>query len=86
MKWFTVCSSVNCVYSDYTTGSKNWTKIHQKQFDKMDSIDVYLSKKRKRQEDFTNSAKKTKLLLEETKEAITRLKSHKTPMQLKVVC
>ncbi|XP_033734028.1 nucleolar and spindle-associated protein 1-like isoform X2 [Pecten maximus] len=68
-----------------TPGSKNWTKIHKKQFDKMDSIDVYLNKKRKRQDEFASSAKKTKTLLEETKAAITKLKSHKTPTAFKEI-
>ncbi|XP_069117364.1 nucleolar and spindle-associated protein 1-like isoform X2 [Argopecten irradians] len=67
-----------------TPGNKKWTKIHKKEFDKMESIDVYLNKKRKRQDDFANSAKKTKILLEETKAAISKLKSHKTPNAFKV--
>ncbi|XP_060068427.1 nucleolar and spindle-associated protein 1-like [Ylistrum balloti] len=66
-----------------TPGNKNWTKIHKKEFDKMESIDVYLNKKRKRQDDFASSAKKTKTLLEETKAAISKLKSHKTPTAFK---
>ncbi|XP_021361752.1 nucleolar and spindle-associated protein 1-like isoform X2 [Mizuhopecten yessoensis] len=66
-----------------TPGNKNWTKIHKKEFDKMESIDVYLSKKRRRQDDFASSAKKTKTLLEETKAAISKLKSHKTPTAFK---
>ncbi|XP_028403055.1 nucleolar and spindle-associated protein 1-like [Dendronephthya gigantea] len=46
---------------------KDWTKIHQRQFDKMDSLDVYLTKKRKRAEDLSCSAKKVNLVSAEEK-------------------
>lgn len=62
-----------------TPGNKDWTKIHKKEFDKFDSIDVYLEKKRKHREDTSMSVKKARLLVEQTKEAISRLKNHKTP-------
>lgn len=42
-----------------TPGNK-WSKIHKVQFEKMDSIDVYLEKKRKRREFFNQSAKRAK--------------------------
>ena len=45
----------------------------------MESIDDYLERKRKRQEDYTSSVKKTKLLLEETRKAMKRLKETNTP-------
>lgn len=43
--------------------AKDWSKIHQKQFEKMDSLDVYLEKKRKRAEELgtSNQVKKVKL-------------------------
>ncbi|KAH9489093.1 hypothetical protein Btru_057651 [Bulinus truncatus] len=40
-----------------TPGNKNWTKIHDKEFSKFDSIDVYLEKKQQRMENLTGSAK-----------------------------
>ncbi|XP_015748735.1 PREDICTED: nucleolar and spindle-associated protein 1-A-like [Acropora digitifera] len=43
-----------------TPGNK-WSKIHKVQFEKMDSIDVYLEKKRKRREFFNQSAKRAKV-------------------------
>ncbi|KAL4237452.1 Nucleolar and spindle-associated protein 1 [Mactra antiquata] len=62
-----------------TPGNKNWDKIHKKNFEKFDSIDVYLEKKRKRAEDMSASAKKAKTLLSEVHSAVNKLKSHKTP-------
>ncbi|XP_071165025.1 nucleolar and spindle-associated protein 1-like isoform X2 [Mytilus edulis] len=62
-----------------TPGNKDWTKIHQKEFEKFDSIDVYLNKKRKHREETNMSVKKARMLVEQTKEAIKRLKNHKTP-------
>ncbi|CAL1540959.1 unnamed protein product [Lymnaea stagnalis] len=44
-----------------TPGSKNWTKIHKKEFSKFDSLDVYLEKKQQRMETLTGSAKKIPL-------------------------
>lgn len=61
------------------TGNKNWEKIHKKNFEKFDSIDVYLQKKRKRVEDMSASVKKAKSLLSEVHSAVSKLKSHKTP-------
>ncbi|XP_045187094.2 nucleolar and spindle-associated protein 1-like [Mercenaria mercenaria] len=62
-----------------TPGNKDWDKIHKKNFDKFDSIDVYLNKKRKRAEEMTASVKKAKTLLSEVRTAVDKLKSHKTP-------
>ena len=60
-------------------GNKDWAKIHQKQFDKMDSIDVCLEKKRKRTESISASVKKARLLAEQTKAAVNSLKSCMSP-------
>lgn len=62
-----------------TPGNKNWDKIHKKNFDKFDSIDVYLEKKRKRAEDLSASVKKARTLLSEVHHAVDKLRSHKTP-------
>lgn len=55
------------------SGSKDWAKIHQKQFDKMESIDVYLAKKRKRNEELTASVKRAQQVAVATKQAMDRL-------------
>ena len=47
------------------TEPKDWAKIHQKHFDQMDSLDVYLAKKRKRAEQLGNAEKRVKRLTEE---------------------
>jgi hypothetical protein len=44
----------------------------------MDSIDVYLEKKRKRAEELTASVKKARTVLHEVQEAVTKLKSRRT--------
>ncbi len=36
-------------------GNKDWSRIHQKQFDKMDGLDAYIEKKNKRTESITYS-------------------------------
>ncbi|XP_059173300.1 nucleolar and spindle-associated protein 1-like isoform X2 [Physella acuta] len=41
-----------------TPGNKNWTKIHDKEFSKFDSLDVYLEKKQQRMETLTGSGRK----------------------------
>ncbi|XP_064602758.1 nucleolar and spindle-associated protein 1-like isoform X2 [Liolophura sinensis] len=62
-----------------TPGNKNWTKIHEKNFSKMDSIDVYLAKKRKRTQSITNSIKQAKEAASRAREAMAKLSNHKTP-------
>ncbi|XP_070179462.1 nucleolar and spindle-associated protein 1-like isoform X2 [Littorina saxatilis] len=62
-----------------TPGNKDWEKVHKKQFSKLDSIDVYLEKKRKRAEELTASVKKARTVLHEVQEAVTKLKSKRTP-------
>ncbi|XP_020602941.1 nucleolar and spindle-associated protein 1-like [Orbicella faveolata] len=42
------------------TPDAKWNKIHQSQFEKMDSIDIYLEKKRKRMEGFNQPLKRAK--------------------------
>ncbi|XP_051875944.1 nucleolar and spindle-associated protein 1 [Pristis pectinata] len=50
------------------TGLKNatpdWKKIHEANFNKMESIDLYVERKRKRLEVFSNSIKQVKMLAE----------------------
>lgn len=58
---------------------KDWKKIHEKNFEKMESIDEYLAKKRKRNDDYTESVKKTKKILSDTLAMVDKLKSYKTP-------
>ncbi|XP_046551812.1 nucleolar and spindle-associated protein 1-like [Haliotis rubra] len=62
-----------------TPGNKDWTKVHKKEFDKFDSIDVYLEKKRQRTKSITKSVSKVSQILEESKKAITSLRNQKTP-------
>lgn len=49
------------------TPATKWNKIHQSQFEKMDSIDVYLEKKRKRMEGFNQSVKRAKTVVDACK-------------------
>ena len=63
----------------HVSGNKDWTRIHQKEFDKMDSLDVYLEKKRKRTESISASVKKARLLAEQTKAAVNSLRSYMSP-------
>lgn len=62
-----------------TPGGKDWARIHQRNFEKFDSIDVYLNKKKRRAEEITASVKKAKNILAEVQASVTKLKSHKTP-------
>ena len=66
-------------------GNKDWGKIHQRQFDKMESIDVYYAKKRKRIESLSTSMKKVKMMTEQMRSALTSLKKHKTPPSIQKV-
>lgn len=59
--------------------NKDWKKIHEKNFEKMESIDEYMAKKRKRNDDYTESVKKTKKILSDTLAMVDKLKSYKTP-------
>lgn len=58
---------------------KDWKKIHERNFEKMESIDEYLKKKRKRNDDYAESVKKTKQILHDTLAMVDKLKSYKTP-------
>ncbi|XP_072030870.1 uncharacterized protein [Amphiura filiformis] len=62
-----------------TPGSKNWAKIHAARMEKMESIDDYLERKRKRTENLCASVKRAKIVAEEAKAAMETLKAHKTP-------
>ena len=53
--------------------------MHKKEFSKFDSIDVYLAKKRKRAEEMMASEKKARTVLHEVQEAVSKLKSKRTP-------
>ncbi|KAJ8309282.1 hypothetical protein KUTeg_014156 [Tegillarca granosa] len=64
-----------------TPGNKDWAKIHQKHFDKMESIDDYLKKKKQQREEVTASVKKARQILEDTKAAVSKLQNYKTPVK-----
>ena len=66
-------------------GNKDWAKIHKKNFDKFDSIDVYLDKKKQRADEITASVKKAKNILAEVQASVNKLKSHKTPARENLV-
>ena len=66
-------------------GNKDWAKIHKKNFDKFDSIDVYLDKKKQRADEITASVKKAKNILAEVQASVNKLKSHKTPTRENLV-
>ena len=42
----------------FSTGNKDWTKIHKKEFSTFDSIDVYLEKKQQRKDLLCGSGKR----------------------------
>ncbi|XP_033115856.1 nucleolar and spindle-associated protein 1-like [Anneissia japonica] len=62
-----------------TSATKDWSKVHKRQFDKMESIDDYLARKRQRTDELTSSVKKAKTLTERTKNAVENLKAYRTP-------
>ncbi|XP_074662232.1 uncharacterized protein LOC141914821 [Tubulanus polymorphus] len=62
-----------------TPGNKDWAKIHQRNFNKMESIDTYLANKRKRTESQTQSLKRAKIVTESARATVERLKNFKTP-------
>ena len=59
----------------HVTGQQRWKKVHAKNFEKMDSLDQYLEKKKKRTELLTGSAQKARHLAEQTSSALKKLKS-----------
>ncbi|KAL3874921.1 hypothetical protein ACJMK2_037873 [Sinanodonta woodiana] len=73
------CSQRKGQKKPITPGNKDWEKIHKKEFQKFDSIDVYLQKKKKRAEAITVSVKKTQKLLHQLNVAADKLINHKTP-------
>lgn len=62
-----------------TPGQQRWQKIHAKQFDKMESIDTYLEKKKKRVEIVNGSAQKAKTVAEQTSSVLKKMKKMHTP-------
>lgn len=56
----------------------NFKKIHAAHFKKMESIDTYVEKKRRRVEDFSNSVKEIKMLAE--KASLLKSTEKKTPL------
>ncbi|KAK3093206.1 hypothetical protein FSP39_012635 [Pinctada imbricata] len=59
-------------------GTKRYNKVHKREFEKMESIDDYLERKRRRKEEMSSSVKKTQQLLEETRMTMKRLQDQAT--------
>lgn len=57
--------------------NKDWKKIYEKNFDKMEFIDEYLVKKRKRNDDYIEFVKKIKKILFDILVMVDKLKSYK---------
>ncbi|EDO43653.1 predicted protein [Nematostella vectensis] len=63
-----------------TPKGKDWSSVHGQLFKKMDSIDVYLEKKRKRTQSFYQNVKKAKMTLDAAKSSVAEMKkAHHTP-------
>ena len=60
----------------YLPGNKNWAAIHERQFSKMDSLDVYLAKKRQRTASLQTSVK---AMADGLRSAMDSLKKRKSP-------
>ncbi|XP_070578496.1 nucleolar and spindle-associated protein 1-like [Ptychodera flava] len=67
-----------------TPGNKDWAQLHQKQFEKMEGIDAYLERKRKRMEALSASAKKAKTIADEAKSVAETLKTPKSAVKPKI--
>ncbi|XP_033647744.1 nucleolar and spindle-associated protein 1-like [Asterias rubens] len=67
------------VIKPVTPGNKDWSRIHQTNFNKMESIDDYLARKRKRTDTLSASVKRAKLIADEAKAAVETLTTHRTP-------
>lgn len=57
--------------------NKDWKKIYEKNFEKMEFIDEYLIKKRKRNDDYIEFVKKIKKILFDILVMVDKLKSYK---------
>lgn len=57
--------------------NKDWKKIYEKNFEKMEFIDEYLVKKRKRNDDYIEFVKKIKKILFDILVMVDKLKSYK---------
>lgn len=67
---------------DCFVGNKNWEGIHKKEFNKMESIDEYLQRKRQRTESLTTSMKKMKVLSQQMRKVVDSVKTYRTPPSL----
>ena len=65
---------------------KDWERIHNKQFSKMQSIDEYLAQKKVRTDKLSASMKKIKEMRDKMKSNVDRFKSYQTPPSVKRVC
>ena len=61
----------------FCAGHKDWARIHERAFAKMDSIDVYLKKRHERTQSV--SAMKVQEMTERMRTALTSLKKLKSP-------
>lgn len=57
--------------------NKDWKKIYEKNFEKMEFIDEYFVKKRKRNDDYIEFVKKIKKILFDILVMVDKLKSYK---------
>lgn len=57
--------------------NKDWKKIYEKNFEKMEFIDEYMVKKRKRNDDYIEFVKKIKKILFDILVMVDKLKSYK---------
>lgn len=57
--------------------NKDWKKIYEKNFEKMEFIDEYMVKKRKRNDDYIEFVKKIKKILFDILVMVDKLKRYK---------
>lgn len=57
--------------------NKDWKKIYEKNFEKMEFIDEFMVKKRKRNDDYIEFVKKIKKILFDILVMVDKLKSYK---------
>ena len=67
-------------------GNPDWSRIHQRQFDRMAGLDKYMENKKQRSEALTQSMKKMRLLSDQMRNTVNSAKSYRTPPSLLKVC
>ena len=63
----------------FVVGNRDWEKIHQREFKRMEGLDSYVQRKKERSDNLTQSISKMRLLTQNCRFTVDSAKQYRTP-------